>query len=81
MLCISTSLSRILLGGALVIFVSLAVMGCASLGRVAPTETGVSATPETPKSLAYYHFLKAQQLLVADDAAGAIQEYETAIKE
>ena len=37
-------------------------------------------TPETPKSLAYYHFLKAQQLLVADDTAGAIQEYEAAIQ-
>ena len=80
-LFIGTSLSRIFLGGVLLIFVSLAVMGCASLGRVAPTEPGGAGAPETPKSLAYYHFLKAQQLLVADDAAGAIQEYETAIKE
>jgi tetratricopeptide (TPR) repeat protein len=77
--CTSTSLSRIFLGAILGISVCLSVMGCAFLGRVATTDTGVSVTPETPKSLAYYHFLKAQQLLVADNPAGAIQEYETAI--
>ena len=78
--CTSTSLSRIFLGAILGISVCLSVMGCAFLGRVAPTDTDVSVTPETPKSLAYYHFLKGQQLLVADNPAGAIQEYETAIK-
>ena len=81
MLCISASWSRIVLGGILGVSVCLAVLGCASLGRMAPNETGGETTPETPKSLAYYHFLKAQQLLVADDAAGAIQEYEAAIKD
>ena len=78
--CINPTLSRIVLGGILVIFMGLAVMGCASLGRVAPDETGGSTTPATPRSLAYYHFLKAQQLLVADNSPGAIQEYEEAIK-
>jgi tetratricopeptide (TPR) repeat protein len=78
--CLNPTLSRIVLGGILVISMGLAVMGCASLGRVAPGETGVSTTPATPRSLAYYHFLKAQQLLVADNAPGAIQEYEEAIK-
>ena len=77
--CTSTSLHRIFLGALVVISVSLAFMGCASLGRVAPTGGGVETTPETPKSLAYYHFLRAQQLLVADNPAGAIREYETAI--
>ncbi len=76
----STSLPRILLFGVLGISVSLAVMGCASLGRTGPTEAKVSKAPETPKSLAYYHFLKAQQLLVAEDLVGAIREYETALK-
>jgi len=80
MLCISASWSRIVLGGILGLAVCLAVMGCASLGRMAPKGTGGETTSETPKSLSYYHFLKAQQLLVADDTAGAIQEYETAVK-
>jgi tetratricopeptide (TPR) repeat protein len=77
---INTTLSRIVLGVILGISLCLAVMGCASLGRVVPGETGVSTTPATPKSLSYYHFLKAQQLLVADNTVGAIQEYEMAIK-
>jgi tetratricopeptide (TPR) repeat protein len=76
----NTSLSRILLFGLLGISVSLAVLGCASLGRMAPTEAEVSTTPETAKSLAYYHFLKAQQFLVADEVPEAIREYETALK-
>ena len=78
--CTSTSLSRVVLGAILGISVCLTVMGCASLGRKAPTETGGAVSSETPKSLAFYHFLKAQQLLVADNPAEAIQEYETAIK-
>jgi tetratricopeptide (TPR) repeat protein len=77
---IRTSRFRLFLGGTLVIFVCLALMGCAFLGRVAPTGIGGAEAAETSKSLAYYHFLKAQQLLVADDTARAIQEYEAAIE-
>ena len=77
--CISTFLSRIFLGGIVVICLCLAFAGCASLSRVATTGTKGSAAWETPKSLAFYHFLKAQQLLVAEDSAGAIQEYEAAL--
>ena len=36
---------------------------------------------ENAKGLAYYHYLKAQQLLLAEDAPGAIQEYEAALEE
>ena len=57
MFCISTFLSHIFLGGIVGICLCLAFMGCASLGRVAPTETKGSVTPESPKSLAFYHFL------------------------
>jgi tetratricopeptide (TPR) repeat protein len=71
---------RVWLGGILGVALCLAGMGCAVLSRVAPTETGAAVTPESPKSLAYYHFLKAQQLLVADNQAGAIQEYEAAVE-
>ncbi len=81
MLCISASWSRIVLGGILGVSLCLTVLGCASLGRMAPGGTAGETTPETPKSLAYYHFLKAQQLLVAEDAAGAIREYEAAVKD
>jgi tetratricopeptide (TPR) repeat protein len=76
---ISTFGFRVIIAGLLVVSLSLAVTGCASLGRVASTETP-TGTPETPKSQAYYHFLKAQEMLMADNAAGAIQEYEEAIK-
>ncbi len=75
-----TALLRVLCCGFLGLWVSAAVMGCASLKRVVPGETGVSKTTETPKSLAYYHFLKAQQDLGADDVAAAIDEYEMALK-
>ncbi len=80
MLCISASWSRIILGGILGVSLCLAALGCASLGRMAPNGTEVATKTETPKGLAYYHFLKAQQLLLADDAAGAIQEYEAVLK-
>jgi tetratricopeptide (TPR) repeat protein len=80
MFCGTTCLANFFLSGIVGICLCLAFMGCASLARVVPTETGASITPETPKSLAFYHFLKAQQLLVAEDMAGAIQEYETALK-
>ena len=77
---ISSCLSRIFLGGIVWICLCLAFMGCASLGRMVPTETKGPVTPETPKSLAFYHFLKAQQQLVSEDMAGAIQEYEAAVE-
>jgi tetratricopeptide (TPR) repeat protein len=74
------SLPHILALGALGLYVCVGVMGCASLARKAPSETEVSQPSDTPLSLAYYHFLKAQKLLVADDIPGAIQEYEAALK-
>ena len=54
---LSRGLSRIVLGGIVGICLCLAFMGCASLGRVTPPETKESVSPETPKSLAFYHFL------------------------
>jgi tetratricopeptide (TPR) repeat protein len=81
MWCISASWSRPVLVGILGVSVCLAVLGCASLGRMAPNGTGGETSSDTPKSLAYYHFLKAQQLLVAEDIPGAIGEYEAAVKE
>jgi tetratricopeptide (TPR) repeat protein len=42
-------------------------------------EAGIPESSETPKSLAYYHFLRAQQLLVADDITEAIREYKLAL--
>lgn len=75
----STGLCRIVGWGILGLWVGLAVTGCASL-RVAPSASEVAQMEETPKSLAYYHFLKAQQDLAADNVAGAIAEYETALK-
>ncbi|HSO72525.1 MAG TPA: hypothetical protein VLR91_07750, partial [Thermodesulfobacteriota bacterium] len=71
--CLNSTRSRIVLGGIVGVSLCLAVMGCASLGRIGLGETGDSATSTTSKGQSYYHFLKAQQLLVADNAAGAIQ--------
>ena len=48
MFCISTFLSRIFLGGIVGICLCLAFMGCASLGRVAPTETKGLRHPGNP---------------------------------
>lgn len=69
-------LFRVIIG----VFTCLAFAGCASLGKVVSLETGGPKAAETPKSQAYYHFLKAQQLLVADDATGAITEYTLALE-
>jgi tetratricopeptide (TPR) repeat protein len=74
------SLPRLLALGALGLYVCVGIMGCASLARKAPSETEVSQPADTPLGLAYYHFLKAQKLLVADDIPGAIQQYEAALK-
>jgi tetratricopeptide (TPR) repeat protein len=70
---------RLRLWGILGLCVCLLVAGCASLGKVTGLATGGSTT-ETSKSQAYYHFLKAQQLLVADDVPGAIGEYKLALE-
>ena len=74
------SLPPILVLGVLGLYMCVGIMGCASLRQRSPSETEVSQPSETPLSLAYYHFLKAQKLLVADDLPGAIQEYEAALK-
>ncbi len=73
------SLLRLALLGVLGLSFSLAATGCASLGR-GPTETGLTKTSESPKYLAFFHFLKAQQDLLTDDTAAAIQQYEAAVK-
>jgi tetratricopeptide (TPR) repeat protein len=70
---------RLVLFGVLGLSVSLAAMGCASLGR-GPTEAKVAKTSESAKSLSFYHFLKGQQDLLADDTAGAIQQYQAAVE-
>ncbi|MFA5112031.1 MAG: hypothetical protein WC443_11535, partial [Desulfobaccales bacterium] len=59
---------------------SLALLGCATFARPGLSESETTQAADTAKSLAYFHFLKAQQLLVADDVAGATQEYEEALK-
>ncbi len=70
---------RLRLWGILGLGVCLLITGCASLGKVTALATG-SSTTETSKSQSYYHFLKAQQLLVADDVPGAIGEYKLALE-
>jgi tetratricopeptide (TPR) repeat protein len=69
----------ILLG--LCLLLAPALTGCASLGRVGPGEIPVGEVKETPKSLAFYHYLKAQHLILADDPNGALKEYEEALQE
>ena len=63
---------RLRLWGILGLCVCLMVTGCASLGKVTGLATGGGTSTETSKSEAYYHFLKAQQLLVADDVGEKI---------
>ena len=59
-----------------------ALSGCASLTRLSrPGEISVGEVKETPQSLAYYHYLKAQRLILADDPEGALREYEAALQE
>jgi tetratricopeptide (TPR) repeat protein len=79
--CNAKSRFRLLLRRIVVFSVCLAVTGCASLGRVPSPGTETSEELDTPKSLAYYHFLKAQQLLMTDDLAGAIMEYKASLKD
>jgi tetratricopeptide (TPR) repeat protein len=69
----------VLVCGIIGLCLSLTVTGCASLGKVTSLATGKTSS-ETSKSLAYYHFLKAQQLLAFDDISGAIQEYKQALE-
>jgi tetratricopeptide (TPR) repeat protein len=71
---------RLLLWGILGLCVCLAFTGCASLSKVTSLATGGSTTTETDKSQAYYHFLRAQQLLVLEDVPAAIQEYIIALE-
>jgi tetratricopeptide (TPR) repeat protein len=60
---------------------ALSLGGCASLRGLGQG----AATPEEQetanKGLAYYHYLQAQQMLLAEDEPGAIREYEEALKE
>jgi tetratricopeptide (TPR) repeat protein len=65
---------------ALCLLLTPALSGCASL-RERPGEAAPGVVPESPKSLAFYHYLKAQHQLLADDLEGAIREYEEALKE
>jgi len=59
---------------------ALAVGGCQSLPIPPPLGKGPEKTPAAhpPKYLAYYHYLKAQRFLLADDILGAIAEYQRA---
>jgi tetratricopeptide (TPR) repeat protein len=61
------------------LWLALSLSGCASLalrpGAASPENQ------ETSQTLAYYHYLRAQQMLLAEDEPGAIQEYEEALKE
>ncbi len=62
---------------------TLGMMGCASLTRlVHPGEPSEAETEGTPsKGMAYYHYLRAQQLLGEDDLTGAAREYEEALNQ
>jgi tetratricopeptide (TPR) repeat protein len=79
-LSVNKSRLRLLLWGILGLSVCLAVAGCASLTRVTSQNIEVSTASETPRTQAYYHFLKAQQLLVTEDVPRAIQEYKLALE-
>lgn len=73
---------RVVLLGSLLLLLLLGMLGCASLSRlIHPGESAEAGEEETSKGLAYYHYLKAQQLLGEDDLAGAVQEYEETLKE
>jgi len=58
---------------------ALSLSGCASLalgpGAASPEDQ------ETSKGLAYYRYLQAQQMLLAEDEPGAIRDYEEALKQ
>ena len=58
---------------------ALSLSGCASLalgpGAASPKDQ------ETSKGLAYYRYLQAQQMLLAEDEPGAIRDYEEALKQ
>jgi tetratricopeptide (TPR) repeat protein len=79
--CHSKALFRLLLIGVLGLSLSLAGAGCASMGQTSLSGSETAGPTDTSKSLAYYHFLQAQQMLLADDVNGAIKQYEAAIKE
>src|SRR5208337_3544986 len=56
---------------------ALSLSGCALLA-LGP---GAASPEETSKGLAYYHYLQAQQMLLAEDEPGAIREYEESLKQ
>ena len=58
---------------------ALSLSGCASLGRGPGAAS--PADQETSKTLAYYHYLQAQEMLLEENESGAIREYEEALKE
>ena len=72
--------TRRLLAVVLILGLVSSLLGCAGLGRRSG-ETAQTGAEESAKGLAYYHFLQAQQFLLADDGPGAIREYEEALKE
>ena len=63
----------------LILWLALSLSGCASLA-LRPGDASPE-NQETSQTLAYYHYLRAQQMLLAEDEPGAIQEYEEALKE
>ena len=66
----------------LVLWLALCLAGCAGLSGGSHPGEGAEGTPQdTGKGLAYYHYLQAQQMLLAEDGPGAIREYEAALKE
>ncbi|MGP8050888.1 MAG: tetratricopeptide repeat protein [Desulfobaccales bacterium] len=58
---------------------ALSLSSCASLGRGPGAAS--PADQETSKTLAYYHYLQAQEMLLEENESGAIREYEEALKE
>ena len=73
---------KTLILGCLWLCLALGLTGCTSMARlVLPAGSLQAAEADTPKSRSYYHYLKAQRLLAANEAAGAAQEYEAALED
>ena len=66
----------------LLIWLAAGAMGCHSLAQVIlPGGMGGGAAgEETPLGQAYFHYLRAQRLLLAEDIPGAIKEYEVVLE-
>ena len=69
-----------LLAAVLILGLALSLAGCAGLG-LRSGESVQTKAEEDARGQAYYHFLQAQQFLLADDGPGAIREYEEALKD